>query len=162
MSAGPTTTSATHIQRLRCIFVSSSPSPCTVDLPAQGGIDQFWSLEPQVGSLLFRAGMAQPGQHFPIKSRKSDFRWRADVQVLVQGAFAVVRHQDLHLPFGQILDLLVLGAVLAFLPLRRAHALLETLEAEELLPNQGLRPARDRVLGGCADEVSRGFLILGA
>src|SRR5207302_6387357 len=72
----------------------------------------------------------------------------------------VVRHQDLHLTFGQILDLLVLGPVLAFLPLRRAHALLETLEAEELLPNQRLRPAGDRMFGRCADEVSRGFLVL--
>ena len=69
------------------------------------------------------------------KARKGDFRRGSDVQVLVQRAHAVVRHQDLHLALWQVLDLFVLGPVLALFPFRRAHALLETLEAEELLPN---------------------------
>ena len=112
--------------------------------------------------MLFGARMAQPWQHLPIKSRECDIRWRADVQVLVQRALAVVRHQDLHLTFGQVLDLFVLGPVLPFLPLRRAHSLLEPLETEELLANQGLRPARDRMFRRCADEISRRLLILGA
>src|SRR5690242_572845 len=82
--------------------------------------------------------------------------------MLVQSAHAVVRHQDLHLALWQVLDLFVLGPVLAFFALCRAHALLESLEAEELLPNHRLRSPRDRVLGGCTDEISRSFFVLGA
>ena len=82
--------------------------------------------------------------------------------MLVQGAHAVVRHQDLHLALWQVLDLLVLRPVLALLPFRCAHAFLESLEAEEFLPNQRLRSARDRVLGGRTNEIASGLLVLRA
>jgi hypothetical protein len=66
--------------------------------------------------------------------------------MLVQGALAVVRHEDLHLALRQVLDLLVFGAVLAFLPFRCAHSLFEPFEPKELVPNEGLRTACDSVL----------------
>ena len=80
----------------------------------------------------------------------------------MQCALAVVRHEDLHLALRQVFDLLVFGAVLAFLPFRCAHSLLEPFEPKKLVPNEGLRTARDGVLSGCADEVSRRLLVLRA
>src|SRR5215471_9629754 len=80
----------------------------------------------------------------------------------MQGTHAVVRHQDLHLALWQVLDLFVLGPVLALLPFCRAHALLESLETEELLSNHRLRSPRDRVFGGCTDEVPSSLLVLRA
>ena len=41
---------------------------------------------------------------------ETDWRWWYDMQQLVQGSLSVVGHEDFHLTFGEILDVLIQGA----------------------------------------------------
>src|SRR4051794_11826348 len=80
----------------------------------------------------------------------------------VQRALAVVRHEDLHLAFRQVLDLLVFGAEFPLLSFRCVRSFFEAFESKELVPNEGLRTACDSMLSRRADEVARRFLVLRA
>ena len=82
------------------------------------------------------------------------------MEMSVQRTLAVVRHEDLHLAFRQVLDLLVFGAEFALLSFRCVRSFFEALESKELVSNEGLRTACDGVLCGRSDEVSSRFLIL--
>src|SRR6266849_7617362 len=77
------------------------------------------------------------------KVRHSDVRWRAHVQVRVEGPARVIRHQNLHLTFWQILDVLIERACFRSLDVDRSACLLISLESKELPSLHGQMAPRD-------------------
>ena len=56
------------------------------------------------------------------------------MQPAMQRALNRVRHEDFHLPFAQIFNMVVERPVLELFALTGAHCFLETLEAQEIFP----------------------------
>src|SRR4029077_12579837 len=109
-----------------------------------------------------RPRLAQPRQKFPLETWQSDAGRRSHMEMSMQRALAVVRHEDLRLAFRQVFDLLVFGAEFALLSFRCVRSFFEAFESKELVPNEGLGTACDSMLSRRADEVARRFLVLRA
>ena len=84
-------------------------------------VAQFLGLEPQVGSDRLGTGLAEAGVELGLEAGHGDVGGRPDVQQRVQRAPGLVGHEDLHLPLGQVLDVVVERARLRLLSLG-AHA----------------------------------------
>src|ERR1700687_878565 len=118
--------------------------------------------EPKVRSLDVQSRLAQSRRQLQLKAAQSHVWGRAYVQVPVQSTFCVVSHEDLELPFGKVLDLLVLRAVFPFFPFRTARTSLESLPTENLLSHQRHGPLHYSVLGRRPDEELGRCLVLRA
>src|ERR1039458_2527534 len=116
--------------------------------------------EPEVSSLDVQSRLAQSRRQFHFKATHFHVCRRAYVQVPVQRPFRVVRHEDLHLPFWQVFDPLVLRAVFPLLPFRTTRASLKSLPTEHLLPHQRHSPLGYGVLCGRPDEELGRLLVL--
>ena len=108
---------------------------CQIDAASPGSLNRRFA--PCTSSLDWR----NRGASSISKPAQSDVGRRAYVQVPVQSPFRVVRHQDLHLAFRQVLNPLVLGAVFPFLPFRTARASLEIAPNRTPAPAPAIRSA---------------------
>ncbi len=92
--------------------------------------NQLRCREAKVGASRISTRLSHARVQLRCKVRSRDvLRW-TDVQQLVQRATRVIRHENLHLSFGKILDVLIQGARLPVFTLDRAVGWLVLLVAE--------------------------------
>ena len=83
------------------------------------------------------------------------------MQTAVQCSLDRVRHEDLHLALAKILDVVIEGPEFELLPLGRTQRLVISLESQEIVAPQLLRPFLNRDLGRRLFEVLGSLLVAG-
>src|SRR6202158_4698518 len=106
--------------------------------PRGSRLSEVGTLKAQMGAHRWCTRLFQPRIKRGLEVRHSDVRWRAHMQVRMESSARVVRHQNFHLTFRQVLDVLVERARFGGLNIDRAACLLISLVSEELptLPGQ--------------------------
>src|SRR5260370_10534258 len=114
----------------RCRLLVSF-SLCSVHAPHMSCVRQFRTLETKIRTDGRGAGLLESWIKYRLKVRHSNVSWRTDMQVGVQRSARVIGHQNLHLTFRQILDVLVERARFRGLDVNRPACLLVSFIFEE-------------------------------
>lgn len=93
--------------------------------------------------------------------RHADVGWGTHVQVSVQCAARVIRHQNLQLAFRQILDVFVKGACFSRLNINCPTCFLVSFESEELPSLHGQVPSCYTMLRRGPQKITCRFLVAG-
>src|SRR5216684_7956495 len=134
-------------------------SLCSVHAPHMSCVRQFRTLETKIRTDGRSAGLLESRIKYRLKVRYSNVSWRTDMQVGVQRSARVIGHQNLHLTFRQILDVLVESAGFRGLDINRPTGLLISFEPEELPPLHRQIAPRDLMFRRGPQKIARCFLV---
>ena len=122
-------------------------------------VRQFRALETKIRTEGRSSGLLESRIKYGLKVRHSDVSWRTDMQVGVQRSARVIGHQNLHLAFRQILDVLVERARFRGLDINRPASLFISFEPEELPPLHGQIAPCDLTFRRSPEKIARCFLV---
>src|SRR5260370_39480684 len=137
----------------------SSPS---VRAPRVPRSREFRTLKAEICSHRCGARLLQSRKERRLEPGHSNVGWRSHVQVRVEGPTSIIRHQNFHLAFRKVLDVLVERTRFCSLHIDCPSCLLIFFKPEELPSLHGQVAPRDLMLRRGPQKIAGCFLVAGS